>query len=210
LPPFSLAHAIAAALPRQTGHNPPPYTEPGTNPTLAISWKKASKLLENREQEQEPLGVDRARVLCVREKCGARQRSVTELGHLGLKREVYTLRPSNRAIIEVSNESSIFFAPQISAKTTLGHGARASGFQNERPTFLAPRVDPSSKSQMSAQLPSPLKSPQRQHSVTALGHPGSKTRGRFYEPLDSTPPRGLKLALNCLRSFPISARTKAQ
>jgi len=155
LPPFSLAHAIAAALPRQTGHNPPPYTEPGTNPTLAISWKKASKLLENREQEQEPLGGDRARVLCVREKCGPRQRSVTELGHPGLKREVYTLRPSNRAIIEVSNESSIFFAPQISAKTTLGHGARASRFQNERPTFLAPRLDPSSKSQMSAQLPSP-------------------------------------------------------
>ncbi len=97
-------------------------------------------------------GEDKARVLCVREKWGARQRSVTELGHPGLKREVYILRPSNRAIIEVSNESSNFFAPQI---------------------------EPLSRSQMRAQLSSPLKSPQRQRSVTALGHPGFKTRGRL-------------------------------
>jgi hypothetical protein len=116
---------------------------------LPSRWKIASK-------NKSRWGKTRARVLGVREKCGARQRSLRELGHPGLKRDVYILRPSNRAVIDVSNESSIFFAPQISAKTTLGHATRASRFQNERSTFLAPRLDPSSRSQMSAQLSSPF------------------------------------------------------
>jgi hypothetical protein len=137
-----------------------------TQPTTRHRARNKSHTCDQLEKGFQVAGKSRARTraaggrqsaccVCVREKCGARQRSVKELGHPGLKRDVYNLRPSNRAIIEVSNESSIFFAPQISAKTTLGHGARASRFQNERSTFLGPRLNPSSKSQMSAQLPSP-------------------------------------------------------
>lgn len=137
-----------------------------TQPTTLHRARNKSHTCDQLEKGFQVAGKSRARTraaggrqsaccVCVREKCGARQRSVTELGHPGLKREVYILRPSNRAIIEVSNESSIFFTPHISAKTTLGHGARASRFQNVRSTFLGPRLNPYSKSQMSAQLPSP-------------------------------------------------------
>jgi hypothetical protein len=135
-----------------------------TQPTTLHRARNKSHTCDQLEKGFQVAGKSRARtraaggrqsvVLCVREKWGARQRSVTELGHPGLKREVYILRSSNRAVIDVSNESSIVFAPQISAKKTLGHGARAYRFQNGRSTFLAPRLDPSSTSQMSAQLPS--------------------------------------------------------